>query len=297
MEGTSLKDKYAHLYGELARLSHAADIIDETNVYQEANMGTRRMMNEILQENLLPDSRLEGRENFAAFTEALKNGKRGLILMEHYSNFDLPSICYLLERDEGDFGKELASRLVAIAGMKLNEENPMVKAWAEGFTRIVIYPSRSLALINDSETRALEEARSRKINRAGMRALDNARKRGQAILVFPSGTRYRPGQPETKRGVREIDSYLRLFDVMILVSMNGNCLRIDMNAPNDMLSDRIVKDTLILAASPVIECAPYREATLASHANDTDPKQATVDRIMEMLEEQHAHYEKIRLAN
>ena len=58
-----------------------------------------------------------------------------------------------------------------------------------------------------------------------MRALDRVRKEGQAVLVFPSGTRYRPGKPETKKGVREIDSYIRLSDVMMLVSINGNCLR------------------------------------------------------------------------
>ena len=37
------------------------------------------------------------------------------------------------------------------------------------------------------------------------------KKQGKIILVFPSGTRYRPGCPDTKRGLREIDSYLRLF--------------------------------------------------------------------------------------
>ena len=53
--------------------------------------------------------KLEGIENFKDFLAQIKNGKRGLILMEHYSNMDLPAICYLLERDGGEEGKELSS--------------------------------------------------------------------------------------------------------------------------------------------------------------------------------------------
>jgi len=300
MEGIPLGERYKHFFGELARLAHAADKIDETNVYQEWNPGTRKIMDSMLKDNLLPNSSLKNREHFVEFLNQIKAGKRGLILMEHYSNMDLPSLCYLLDNDSEE-GRDLSSRIVAMAGMKLNEENPMVKAWAEGFTRIVIYPSRSLAAYTDPEERAQEEAKSRKINMASMRAMDAAKKRGQTILVFPSGTRYRPGNPETKRGLREIDSYLRMFDVMILVSINGNCLRINPETPNDMLSDLVCKDVVIMTASPVIECKPFRNQVIESlgekpDERGIDPKQATADKIMELLEEQHnsmeAEYQK-----
>lgn len=291
MEGIPLGERYKHYFGELARLAQAADKIDETNVYQEWNPGTRKIMDSMLNDNLLSGSSLMNRENFVEFLNQIKAGKRGLILMEHYSNMDLPALCYLLDRDSEE-GKDLSSRIVAMAGMKLNEENPMVKAWAEGFTRIVIYPSRSLAAYTDPEEKAVEEAKSRKINMAAMRAMDAAKRRGQSILVFPSGTRYRPGVPETKRGLREIDSYLRMFDVMILISTNGNCLRINTETPNDMLADRVCEDVVIMTASPVIECKPFRNEAIASlgekpEDRGIDPKQATVDKIMEMLEEQH----------
>lgn len=291
MEGKPLGEHYKHYFGELARLAHAADKIDDTNVYQEWNPGTRKIMDSMVKENLLPGSGLGNRENFLEFLNQLKAGKRGLILMEHYSNMDLPVLCYLLDHDSEE-GKNLSSRIVAMAGMKLNEENPMVKAWAEGFTRIVIYPSRSLAAYTNPEEHAAEEAKSRKINMASMRAMDAAKKRGQTILVFPSGTRYRPGKPETKRGLREIDSYLRMFDVMILISTNGNCLRINPETPNDMLSDLVCKDVILMTASEVIDCKSFRNQVIESLGENPedqgiDPKQSTADKIMELLEKQH----------
>jgi glycerol-3-phosphate O-acyltransferase len=289
MEALSLKERYGALFAELARASQAPDKIDETNVYQEANPAIRKAMDKIVAENLLPGSRLEGREHFADFLSRVKNGSSGLILAEHYSNLDLPLMCYLLEQDPGDFGWEISRRIVAVSGKKLNETNPLVKACADGFTRIVIYPSRSLSSVIDPE----EQNRGKKINMAAMRALHTAKRKGDIVLIFPSGTRYRPGRPETKRALRETDSYLRIFDVMILISINGACLRLSPDDPENMLADHVVQDRVIAAASPVIECRPFRKAVIDSAAGKegADPKQATADRIMELLEEQHNRYE------
>ena len=287
---TEIKDKYGYMFADLAKLGKAASVIDETNVYQEANKFTRPLLDKMLEENLLPGTKLEGIENFKDFLAQIKNGKRGLILMEHYSNMDLPAICYLLERDGGEEGKELSEKIVAIAGMKLNEENPMVRSWAEAFTRVVIYPSRSLANLSEEE-REVEEAKSRKINMASMRAMDKCKREGKPILVFPAGTRYRPGKPETKKGVREIDSYLRMFDVMIFISTNGNCLRINPEKPEDMLADLIHPDTVIMAASPVMECKKFRNDILATLEDyEGDKKVVVVDKVMEELDKLHNQY-------
>ena len=235
MNPDSLAIRYKHLFPELKRLSRAENVITEHNVLQPANMGIRTFMDAMCEENMFPNSEFRNMQHAEAFLEGIKAGKRGIILMEHYSNFDLPGIMYLLSR-EGGIGKELADRIIAIAGMKLNEENPFVSAFAEAYSRIIIYPSRSLASITDPDKYKTEEQRSRVINMASMRALDRVRKDGNAVLVFPSGTRYRPGKPETKKGVREIDSYIRLSDIMMLVSINGNCLRFSED-PADMLGD------------------------------------------------------------
>jgi glycerol-3-phosphate O-acyltransferase len=299
MNGASLFERYGKLMSELTKYSVTADKIDSTNVYQEANPKIRALFDTVVAENILPGTRLLGREHFADFLEQVKAGKRGLILPEHYSNLDLPLICYLLDHDKSpsgapsNFGPELMSRMVSISGMKLNEKNPLVRACAEAFTRIVVYPSRGLEKVTDTE----ELARAKKINMAGMRALDLARRNKQAVLVFPAGTRYRPGKPETKRGVREIDSYLRMFDIMLLLSINGNCLRISKADPENMLSDEVWQDKVIVAAGPVIDCKNFRNDVISKipeGAADIDPKQATVDRVTELLEAQHEHYESIR---
>lgn len=295
----TLRTKYGQFFAEMTKHSHAAAKIDENCIYQEANNETRKYMDILLKDNILPESGLGNLENFKAFYDAItKEGKHGLIMMEHYSNMDLPTIIYLLEKQGEDWSKDLASRIVAIAGMKLNEADPGVRAFTESFTRVVVYPSRSLNAVENkdiSEEEKEEEAkRAKKINFAAMRAMDGCKRRGQVILVFPSGTRYRPGKPETKKGLREMDSYLRLFDIMILVSINGNCLRINPENPDDMLSDIVVPDKITMTASPIIECKNFRKDVLASLPADCpDPKVETVAAVMKIMDELHQQTEKI----
>lgn len=294
MEKLPLRVRYADIFAQLASLSHAAAKIDGTNVYQEANPATRKFMDQLVQDNLLPESRVEGMANFEDFYDQVCEGRRGLILMEHYSNTDLPVLCYMLEHCGSEKLADLSKRIVAIAGMKLNEDDPIVRSFAESFTRVVIYPTRSLTSkekeASEEEAKA-EEQRARKINLAAMHAMDDCKKRGEVILVFPSGTRYRPGHPETKKGLREIDSYLRLFDIVILVSINGLMLELQ---DNDMLNDLIAPAKMIYAASPVIECKPFRKDYMSSLPEDeADPKQKVIDHVMELLEKQHAHYEDV----
>ena len=293
MEKLSLRQRYANLFKELSQASRTAAKIDSTNVYQPENKETRRYMDILVQENLLPESHFEGEENLVDFYDKVCAGKHGLILMEHYSNTDLPELLYMLDHSANEKLRDLSRRIVAIAGMKLNEEDSVVRAFAESFSRVVIYPTRSLSkneqLAQSEEEAKEEEQRARKINLAAMHAMDDCKKRGEVILVFPAGTRYRPGHPETKRGLREIDSYLRLFDIVALVSINGSLLTIQ---NEDMLDDLIAPAKVVFGASPVIECKPFRKEFLASLPQDCpDPKQAMIDHVMELLESQHERIE------
>lgn len=284
----TLREKYHDLFSNLEKLSTTSSVIDETNVYQVENPVTRKIMDRVVAENTTPDSHLNGIENFEDFYNKVQEGKHGLILMEHYANTDLPAFCYMLEHSGSQKLAELSKKIVAIAGMKLNEADPVVKAFAESFTRVVIYPTRSLdkkEQTEPAEVAQAEEQRARKINLAAMHAMDDCKRRGEVILVFPSGTRYRPGHPDTKKGLREIDSYIRLFDIVILVSINGHILELQ---DEDMLNDLIEPTKQIFTASPVIECKPFRKQFMASLPEDEpDPKQKLIDRIMEILEEQH----------
>ena len=293
----TLKEKFGDLFAEMVAHSKAAAKIDETKVYEEANPEMRKYMFKLLDDTFSADSRLGNLENFKDFYEkVVKQGKSGLILMEHYTNLDLPAIIYLLQKVGEPWADDFASRIVAVAGMKLNEASAGVRTYTEGFTRVVIYPTRSLNTVEakgiSQEELKAEEQKARKINFAAMRAMDACKKRGQMILVFPSGTRYRPGKPETKRGLREIDSYLRLFDYMLLVGINGNCLRINPDNPDDMLEDILEPGKVTLTAHPVLDCKKFREDVLSSlPADEPDPKQKTVDQVMQILDEIHNQVE------
>ncbi|MCQ2579931.1 MAG: 1-acyl-sn-glycerol-3-phosphate acyltransferase [Treponemataceae bacterium] len=294
-DGSPLDVCCAHLFSQLKQLNHSASVVDDTNVLQEANPVILKIMDDMLNGVMLPGSCIAGIENVKEFLTAVNSGKRGLVLMEHYSNFDLPGFSYLLRKSGSAELNEIADRIVAIAGMKLSEENPMISAWASAYDRVVIYPSRSLASITDPEERAREEQRSRKINMASMRALDNVRKQGKILLVFPAGTRFRKNKPETKRGVREIDSYLRLSDVMLPVAINGNCLRISDENPSNMIKDEMWHDKMVYTAGKMLECKPFRKAIQETLPEDLeDKKQPVVDKIMSILDDIHVEAEKTR---
>lgn len=294
-DGSPLDVCCAHLFSQLKQLNHSASVVDDTNVLQEANPVILKIMDDMLNGVMLPGSCIAGIENVKEFLAAVNSGKRGLVLMEHYSNFDLPGFSYLLRKSGSAELNEIADRIVAIAGMKLSEENPMISAWASAYDRVVIYPSRSLASITDPEERAREEQRSRKINMASMRALDNVRKQGKILLVFPAGTRFRKNKPETKRGVREIDSYLRLSDVMLPVAINGNCLRISDENPSNMIKDEMWHDKMVYTAGKMLECKPFRKAIQETLPEDLeDKKQPVVDKIMSILDDIHVEAEKTR---
>jgi glycerol-3-phosphate O-acyltransferase len=223
-------------------------------------------------------------EHLLSLYEKAAAGKSCLLLVEHYSNMDLSLLSYLLSK-EPEGGEAISRSLVAIAGMKLTEENPVVAAFAGAYTRIVIYPSRSLLGLDPDKDRA-EIIRSNGINRAAMKALNEVKVRGKIILVFPSGTRYRPWDPNSKRGVREIDSYIKSFDYMCLVAINGEVLHVRQGG---MMDDSVSRDLVRLTADPVVSCREFRDRVRAAAeaAGLEDKKQAVVDAIMARLEELH----------
>ena len=139
----TLKELYGKYLAEFAQISHAAAKIDETEIYEEANPETRKYLTLITKDNVLPESHIINIEYFKEFYDAIvKDGKTGVVMMDHYSNMDLPCFLHLLENYGEDWASDFAKRIVAIAGMKLNEANPIVRALTESFTRVVIYPTR-----------------------------------------------------------------------------------------------------------------------------------------------------------
>jgi glycerol-3-phosphate O-acyltransferase len=286
---------YRDIIKQVIALSKPSTHITEDNVYQEGADEILPYHDKIMEDLLLPGSGVDGFENLEELYAKAESGKSCLLLPEHYSNLDLSLFSYLV-RKAGGRGNDIARSVIAIAGMKLNEENPIVSAFASAFTRIVIYPSRSLQGL-DTEKDKDEIVRSNAINRAAVKKLMDIKNTGRLVLIFPSGTRYRPGDPSTKRGVREIDSYIKSFDYMCMVAFNGEILHIKYK---DMMEDEVSKDVVRISAGPVLSCMEFREKARAEvDAKDIglssdDKKQSVADSIMACLERMHAEGEERR---
>jgi glycerol-3-phosphate O-acyltransferase len=285
----TLTTKFGKQIKAAVSLSKVATVITEDNVYQEGDPNITPLLDEMVETLLLPGSGLDGLENLEDLLAKAESGKSCLLLLEHYSNMDL-SIFHLLAKKAGGRGKAIADAVIAIAGMKLNEDNPVVAAFASAYTRIVIYPSRYLQELDPEKDKA-EIARGNAINGAAMRSLIRHKYKGKLVLVFPSGTRYRPWQPETKKGVREIDTYIRSFDYMCLVAINGEILHVQQT---DMLNDAVSSDIVRVTVSPVIDCAEFRNKVREKTSEEEDKKQAVVDEIMNELEKIHTVSEERR---
>jgi glycerol-3-phosphate O-acyltransferase len=285
----TLTSAFKDIIGQAVAFSKVVPKVTEQNVFQEGNVKIRPILDKMVETLILPGSGIDGMENLHELFKLCREGHSCLLLLEHYSNLDLSLFDYLVRREGGS---ELAGSLVAIAGMKLTEENPVVAALASAYTRLVIYPSRSLEHL-DPEKDKDEILRSAAINRAATRALIRTKESGRVVLVFPSGTRYRPWEPGTKRGVREIDSYVRIFNYMCPVAINGEVLHV---RQGDMMEDFVSEDLVRLTAGPIIDASAFR-AELRKKAEAAciqDKKQAVVDAVMNILEEMHSAAEKKR---
>jgi len=262
-------------------------------VYQEGNKDILPFIDTMVSENLEPGSGIRSFANLEKLSSLSAAGAKCLLLVEHYSNFDLPAFSYLL-RKAGPQGERIADSVVAIAGIKLSETSPVITAFSEAYSRLVIYPSRSIeelkTKITDPEKQAAETSKANAINLASMKELARLRTSGKLILVFPSGTRFRPWDSSSKRGVREIDSYLRSFDYMSFVSINGNILRI--NPEGEMLDDVLCQDRVVFDISEPSNCDEFREKIKAVTPESADKKQAVVDAIMMQLDEMHQSVER-----
>ncbi|MCL2232667.1 MAG: 1-acyl-sn-glycerol-3-phosphate acyltransferase [Treponema sp.] len=283
----TLNTMFADYNKAVARLSKSSSHITEENVYQEGADDILYYLDKMAEALILPGSGLDGLENLEELLAKAESGKSCLLLLEHYSNMDLSLFSYLV-RKAGGRGEDITKAIIAIAGMKLNEHNPVVAAFASAYTRIVIYPSRSLMSLDPEKERA-EIIRSNAINRAAMKTLNDLKSKGRPILLFPSGTRFRPGDPSTKRGVREIDSYIKSFDYLCFVAINGLVLHV---GQGDMMDDPVSQDVVRLSVGPVVSCSEFRDKARAG--DDEDKKQAVADAIMAELEQMHIEAEEKR---
>lgn len=259
------------------------------NVLQSGNPKNRAIINGIMDHLLLPGSRLDGKEHIEELFKLSAEGKSCLILAEHYSNFDYPLIYKMIEEQtEAD-----PERMLPMAGMKLTETNKEVAAFTNAYNKIVIYPSKSIDKEKDPEKQKEIRRISTPINIAAMKTLTHAKHDGKVILVFPAGTRVRPWAPESRKGVREMFSYIKTFDYICFIGKNGNIL--PPHESDDMNMDTPVKDLVILTAEKPIRGRAYVKSILQDMPEGEEQKQYVVSQVMNHLFDLHERVEVERL--
>ncbi len=274
--------KYRSLIRKMIACRCPAPPVSAASVYREANLSIRPFIDEMIEESLTEPSEIRGFQHLEQLAAQARSGAACLLLVEHFSNFDLPVLSYLLRR-LGSSGRQIADAVIAVAGMKLEEDGPVVSAFAEAYRRIIIFPRRSA---NQQPEAAAHFLQRRAINLAAAKEIRKKKNEGNLILVFPAGTRYRPADPTTRQGQRETDSYIRSFDSMCLLSINGNILRVQ--DEGGMAEDVICRDRITISAGPVLDCRAFRESVRKQTPAGSDRKQAVADEVMRRLARLHA---------
>lgn len=258
------------------------------NVYREGVASNREIVGKIVDELVLPGSRVRNPEALVKLKERSLLGESCLLLLEHYNNFDYPAFFRLVER-EPLLGTEFAEALLPIKGMKLSETDPSIASFSNSYDSILIYPSRSIDSVKDPAELAEVRKISVPINHAAMRELIVRKNKGRIITVFPAGTRFRSWDPESKKGVREIHSYLKIFDHVCFVAINGSIL---VNSRNeDMTKDQTQRNLLVYSVSDPVGGKEFRKNAIETTPEGVDPKQHIVDEVMNTLQKIHDDFE------
>ena len=286
-----IDELFGKITDQLIRNSRQDQQVDRDRVFQPANQANRTLVDQIIGQLVLPGSTIDGYENLKELHSLSQRGQSCLILMEHYSNFDIPCLFYLADQMED--GREVTDAIVAMAGTKLNEESRFVLAFTEAYTRIVIYPARLLAALEGSDRFEAERARSRIINRSALREMIRMKNSGHMVLLFPAGTRYRPGKPESKRALLEVDSYIKGFDHLVFVGIAGNTLAVD--PAGDMDKDIASTDVMVYSVSEITDAKGFRSAVRETVPQGGEAAKVAVARAVEArFEHYHDRASQIR---
>ena len=261
------------------------------HVYLEGEPANRKIIGDLVEGQMKQGSGIIGSANLKKLYEYVKAGESCLLLIEHYSNFDYPAFFRLIEKDPL-LGPDVANSLLPIQGMKLSESSMLTAAFSNSYDTIVIYPSRSIDSEQDPAKIAEIKKVSNPINHAAMKELTKRKHEGNIIVVFPAGTRYRPWDPDSKKGVREIYTYLKAFDHVEFVSINGNLLIPCQE--NDMEKDTLNEDVILFTVSEPVRGKDFRQEKTALTPEGEDSKQYVVDQVMAELEKLHTAAEADR---
>jgi 1-acyl-sn-glycerol-3-phosphate acyltransferase len=277
---------------------HEDNEISPDNVYQLAHKENRDMLLNVIRAGHLDGSTVLGVENMIELYKLAKEGHSCILLSEHVSNLDVPSMFTRFHDHENELMKEIFEHFIFIAGLKLNE-NPLVKLFTEMFTRVVIYPIRSIQKIQGEteEHHRQQLTLAKKINIRATRTMGQLRTQGNIFVMYPAGTRYRPWNPETKKGIKGTTSYLQSFDYFCCCSINGNNMLPEKH--EDMTNETYKTDVITFNVGKVQHTKDYIVEKTHGHphmkrADKDEYKQIVVDAIMDDIDLLHDEAEVYR---
>ncbi len=262
--------------------------VTSDSVFKPGVAINRQEIGALLDDVMLPQSQIKNAENLSEFYQRCEKGESCLMLVEHVSNFDYPCLFRLIEKDPL-LGPKVAESILPIQGIKLSNHHPFVTAFTAAYSTIVIYPSRAIDQVAEGPARDEIRSIANPINHAAMRELIEKKHKGHPVLLYPAGTRYRPWDPESKKAVREVQSYIKTFDNIIFVTVHGMCLV--PSEDDDMKNDTIEKNVILFTASEITRGREYYKKTQANVPEGEDPRDFISQSVMHRLKEQHAAHD------
>lgn len=263
--------------------------ISPDNVYQPAITNNRELLAELMRVGHLPGSDVAGYENILKLEKLADEGKSCIIFSEHVSNMDVPSM-FIRFKDHPDKRMEsVFEKLIFIAGVKLNQ-NPVVKLFAEMFTRVVIFPIRGLSKISGEEFDL-----AKKINLRATKHIMELKNKGNIFVLYPAGTRRRDWDADSMKGMKETMAYLSIFDYFCCCSINGN--NMIPQEHEDMTKEAYEEDVIIFSIGEVTKTSEFVKEISEKHTEVKDKdemRQYQVDEIMNRIEALHTQGKLIR---
>lgn len=268
--------------------------ITPDNIYQPAYKENRDILLKVMKEGHLPGSCLMGKNNLLDLYNLAQQGHSCIILSEHVSNLDVPSMFTRFYDDEDEIFKEIFEHLIFIAGVKLNQ-TPLVKLYTEMFSRVVIYPIRSMEKKKNDPSFKEELDLAKKINLRATRKIGELRKQGFIFVMYPAGTRYRPWDENTGKGLNAAASYLNSFEYFLCSSINGNNMPPEKH--EDMVKEKFLEDVIVFNFGKIHKTQEYinkiNGQTITKNKDEKDKmKQLIVSNIMQEIKELHNEAEK-----
>ncbi len=263
--------------------------ISPDNVYQPAITNNRELLAELMRVGHLPGSDVAGYENILKLEKLADEGKSCIIFSEHVSNMDVPSMFIRFKDHPEKRMESVFEKLIFIAGVKLNQ-NPVVKLFAEMFTRVVIFPIRGLSKISGEEFDL-----AKKINLRATKHIMELKNKGNIFVLYPAGTRRRDWDADSMKGMKETMAYLSIFDYFCCCSINGN--NMIPQEHEDMTKEAYEEDVIIFSIGEVTKTSDFVKEISEKHTEVKDKdemRQYQVDEIMNRIEALHTQGKLIR---